>query len=960
VTVDAPVVVGRSREQALLRDAVCRVARGAVCVELVGEAGIGKTTMLGSLADTAASGGALVVGGRGSEFERDLPFGLFVDALDAHLAQFDVRWTRTLGADVVAELAAIFPALRPPDAAPRRPGLSSERFRAHRAVRDLLEGLSETRPLVLALDDVHWADSSSVELIGALLRRPPTARVLIALAYRAHQAPPRLTRELAVAAGEGVLERIELGPLSQADADVLLSQGTSGQRDREQLFRDSGGNPFYLHQLARTAGQARAGGGLGAGVPQAVAASLDAELRGVSSVARLLARAASIAGDPFDLDLAATIAELDRPTALAGLDELVDADIVRPDVRPLEFGFRHPLVRRAVYESTQPGWRIAAHARADTAINGRGAPVTARAHHIEQSAQVGDAHAVDLLVSAAAEAIVPGAAAHWLKTALRIAPREAEQRLGLLCQLGEALAAAGLLSESRDALIEALRCWPSGQDPEGRIGLIVVCALVERLLGRSDQARARLAAAARELDDPNSRAGVALAIEMAAERVSSTEPMQVTEPATAAVRRAAVLGDAALITVAEAIASLADYCSCDLDSARKRIDEAAAWVATLDDAALARRPDALFHLGYAERFLDRYEASVDHFDRGVTVARTSGHGQLYVELTAGRAHALAVWGRLAQAQAAATEAIEAARLSENPQPLAWGLLISCMTRTDSGSLTAAVTEGREAVALTVDGSLLSASCWVALGMALAEGGDWAEAVELIVEGAGGPRLPHVFPMIRPLVYEALTRAEIGLGRTGSAADWAGRARTVVAGVACDLPRAQADRASALMLLAEGEYTGAAELARESADKADAVQARVESSRSRMLAGRALAAAGEREHAGEQLRAAEAQLAYCGALRLREQCARELRRIGLRVARAGARGDITAGASGSATLSRRERQVADLVRARHTNREIAELLFLSEKTVESHLRNVFVKFGVTSRADVARALEIAEP
>jgi DNA-binding NarL/FixJ family response regulator len=97
-----------------------------------------------------------------------------------------------------------------------------------------------------------------------------------------------------------------------------------------------------------------------------------------------------------------------------------------------------------------------------------------------------------------------------------------------------------------------------------------------------------------------------------------------------------------------------------------------------------------------------------------------------------------------------------------------------------------------------------------------------------------------------------------------------------------------------------------------------------------------------------------QLAACGARRVREECVRELRRIGLRVAHAGRRGD--GAAQGAKVLSGRELQIAELVCARHTNREIAEQLFLSQKTVESHLRSVFVKLGVTSRAQVARALD----
>jgi DNA-binding CsgD family transcriptional regulator len=254
----------------------------------------------------------------------------------------------------------------------------------------------------------------------------------------------------------------------------------------------------------------------------------------------------------------------------------------------------------------------------------------------------------------------------------------------------------------------------------------------------------------------------------------------------------------------------------------------------------------------------------------------------------------------------------------------------------------------------MDGSVISAGCGIALGIALCEDGDHDGAIAAILESVGGPELPRMFPMLRPWAYEAMTRAEVAAGRPDRAAGWAERAAGAVAGVACGLPGAFADRSAALVLDARGDAAAAASRALAAAARADEVGARVEAARSRQLAGRVLAAAGERERAGVQLRAAEAELGICGAARLREECVRELRRIGLRVARAGRRGDV--GAPGPASLSGREREVAELVRGRRTNREIAEHLFLSEKTIESHLRSVFVKLGVSSRAEVARVLD----
>ena len=114
------------------------------------------------------------------------------------------------------------------------------------------------------------------------------------------------------------------------------------------------------------------------------------------------------------------------------------------------------------------------------------------------------------------------------------------------------------------------------------------------------------------------------------------------------------------------------------------------------------------------------------------------------------------------------------------------------------------------------------------------------------------------------------------------------------------------------------------------------------------------AAGQREQAIEHLRDAAAELDTAGAPRLRAEAIRELRRIGVRVHHGGVRGATQA--TGIAALSEREREVADLVTARKTNRQIASELFLSEKTIERHVSNIFVKLGVGSRVEVARALE----
>ena len=128
---------------------------------------------------------------------------------------------------------------------------------------------------------------------------------------------------------------------------------------------------------------------------------------------------------------------------------------------------------------------------------------------------------------------------------------------------------------------------------------------------------------------------------------------------------------------------------------------------------------------------------------------------------------------------------------------------------------------------------------------------------------------------------------------------------------------------------------------------------VEAARARVVAGAALAEAGARDRAVELLRRAEREFDDRGALRDRAAARRWLRRLGVRVE---PRGPSGAAGGGVGSLSRREREVAALVTARKTNREVATELFLSEKTVETHLRNIFAKLGASSRIDVAREVE----
>jgi DNA-binding NarL/FixJ family response regulator len=176
-------------------------------------------------------------------------------------------------------------------------------------------------------------------------------------------------------------------------------------------------------------------------------------------------------------------------------------------------------------------------------------------------------------------------------------------------------------------------------------------------------------------------------------------------------------------------------------------------------------------------------------------------------------------------------------------------------------------------------------------------------------------------------------------------------------MALPLALAWADRATAAVALHAGDSARAAERALASADAADAAGAPIEAALSRTLAGRALAEAGEKARAVTELQRAAGALDSCGAMRYRQRAERELGKLGRRPHRPTRPG--TTDGAGIELLTEREREVARLVVDRKTNPEIAAELFLSQKTVETHLSNIFNKLGIADRVSLARAVERAE-
>jgi DNA-binding NarL/FixJ family response regulator/tetratricopeptide (TPR) repeat protein len=963
LTGDTQPLLGRVAEMERISVALERGKREPLALAIEGEPGIGKTRLLGEACGRADAAGWLVLDGSAAEFARDEPFAPFVDALDDYLASRGPRLLNLLDGDAALELASVFPAVGRAEVAAATQ-VQEERYRAYAATRSLLESLARDSPLLLALDDVHWADDPSLELLSYLARRPPRAMLVIAVALRPGAAPPLLRAALDAADRAGRLVRVTPSTLTEREAAELLGPDVDSQA-LEALYRQSGGNPFYLEELART----------GSGwtdddeamspsdeteVPGSVSAALAQENAALAPAARELAQGAAVIGDPFELDLAAAAAGHDEAEALAALDELLSAGLVRTTDVPRRFRFRHPVVRRAIYESVSQGWRLAAHARAAEALEARRAPALLRARHLESSARPGDESAIAVLTEAASAAAsrAPAVAAHWYRAALRLVPEDAtEARLSLLVPLARALAAAGSFQESHAALEKVLSLVPPDQHAvRGRV--VAALAQIDHLRGRHGMARDELLAALHAMPDPSTPEASALKLELGADCFFVGDFDGLRDWVSQALQDGRARDDRVLGAIATALLGAAEYMRDQPADARQTLDRAHLLVAELRDEEVSRHLHALTWTAVSEIFLERFPEAFRLLDRALKVALATGQGQIPSLIRIAQASGLLWQGQLAAAADRLEASIEASMLTGNRQFLTWALAFRSWGLLLEGDLAQALDVGAQAIEAggpSTDPVSFLAAAYRA--EALLDSGDAEACRSEIVRAGGGWRLPMVERGFKSRWYEILTRAELALGNRNAADRWMGLAEWAAEGMGIDGRTADACRARAAVELAAGNGRGAAVAALQAVSSNERAGLPIEVARSRILAARALAAAGDRARAVSELQQARADLEALGATRYRDEAAQELRALGRRVPRRGRPG---AGGEGVEALSGRELEVAALVAEGRTNREIASELYISEKTIENHMSRIFEKLGVSKRAQVAREITRATP
>ncbi|GAA3431279.1 AAA family ATPase [Kutzneria kofuensis] len=766
--------VGRRRELDLLRGKLFDPRPGAArFVGVTGGPGLGKTRLLAEFAAVARDAGVPVVAGRASEFERHVPFGV-------------------LSGDSSSTVDIHDP-------------IDVERYRVHRAIRSRLVELAAPAGLALLLDDVHWADDASLELLDHLVRHPPRARVVIVAAYRPRQAPPRLSAALS----DGV-EEIELGALTFAEARELFGDDLDRAR-----YAAAAGNPLYLEALARHPDADGHG-------------ALAAELATLGHIDLQVARAVAVVADVAEPTLVAAAADLSLAETLAALDRLTERDLLRPLGTSGGVRYRHPLLRSVVYQGIGSGWRFSAHARTAAALAARKAPATVRAHHVEQSAVHGDKAAIDVLVEAAVAYMntAPSTAAHWLGAALRLLPAEP--------------------------------AVPRAQ-------VVGFCAQIERLLGRHAEAHALVLGELNGLSDPDSAAAAVLKLELAAGGLVGGNFAEVRDWAREALATARRVGDAPLLAATTGGCVQHAYIKGVMDDeVLGLLDESTTMVDSLLDNDLARHLDAVLFLGWNELVYERLDGALRHLARGLQLARATGQNHLVTYLRIGQGTAYGLLGQLHEAAACFDDAAEAALLTRSDELRTMALAQQAWIVTWLGDPTEGVRLGTEAVRLA--GPVRDWFSGVAHGMlaqAKLYAGDPAGAVELLRRAGGDDQLSGFEPVTRVSYLELLAAAEAECGRPEEAMVYAELAQKVAGTLGRQLPLAFAGLARAHPLRA-GSPSEAAEHALAAAEKFAHMGDRVDSGRARLVAAGALAAAGRAKAARHEGDLANSLFRACGA------------------------------------------------------------------------------------------------
>jgi DNA-binding CsgD family transcriptional regulator len=961
-----PVIVGRDDLIALgarrLDEAVA--GRGHLLL-VAGEAGIGKTRLVGAFADDAAGRGATVV--RGATYPRDFEVAgsVFVD-----LASALGRAAPT--ADAGDRLMTVL----------TRPGGATTRGRratvgdAHQRRRlrtldaaEVMAGLAAAAPVVLVLEDLHWADDLSLEIVETLARRLGSVPMLVVGTYRSDELYPRVPmrewRARLITAR--LAEELRLGRLS-ADGVATMARLLTGvdavaSDDLTALRARSDGVPLHVEELlaatiddgAPSAERIRT-----AAVPDTLEAAIVGRLEHRSAGARRAATTASVVGRSFGLDLLATVLEDDPDDVATALDELADHFVIVRSERAdgADYDFRHALIRDAIYARIPAPERRRLHGRvADAAMAaGRGSNAFLSAH-FEQAGRRPEAYATARAAAEAADRLSSNREAHDLyRRALAVRARSlpAVEHARLLAALGRTAAAIDDNEAAAAAFDAARGRYLVAGLPVSAAAVVAPLVAARHLLGDGLQSRmAPLEDALRELDaverDPRDipppeteavpAARAALLAGMAAATMLDRRLDASVAHGEAAIRAAVAAGERAVeLDVMATVGSDLVFSG--------RMDEG--WTMLQSAVERGRRGGLEAQAARAYRMLGSCASVLVEYERGERWLRDGVDYAERVELWNHRhymashlAHVLWATGRWDEAQAVAAHALADGRGGVTTRVTALNVLgYLALGRGEGGAARVALEEARVIGEGMGELQRLSPALWGLAELAL-DDGDHHGTVALCESGRAASVAVDDAAYLFPFLVTG-TRAHLAVGDTSAAGRW-------VEVVAADLRRRSIpgtlpaiDHAEGLVALA----TGSTGRARRSLEAAAGAWAGLRRTWEGTAASLDLAACHLRANRpADAVRLATVTRDAATRLPAPALVARadEL----LRTARARG-GD----AEPWSPLTPREYEVARLIAAGQTNPAIARTLGVAPKTVSAHVEHILAKLGAERRAEIA--------
>jgi DNA-binding CsgD family transcriptional regulator len=917
----------RERELEALDRALTAAGAGRSAFVLVeGPAGIGKSRLVAETRRRAAEQGLVVLSARGSELERDFPFGVVRQLFETRLVDEQLRARVLAGA--AASAAPMFDL--PGGAAGAEP-TGEGAFVSLHGLYWLTLNLSAEAPLLLAIDDLHWCDRASLRYLAYLARRLDDLPVLVVASLR--PAEP--------GADEALLAELTSDPVAQVLAPGPLSPDAAAELVRRRLgeavtsafaaacHAATHGNPLLLTELLKALdaervipddGHIDVVAELG---PRAVSRAVLLRLARLPADAVALARALAVLGDGAETTVLGALAGLDGDAVGAAARELVRAEILRPEP---PFAFVHPLVQAAVHRDLAPGERELSHERAARLLLELDAPAEQIAAHLLSTPRHGEDWVVDVLRRAAQAAFAkgaPDAAIASLRRAL-VEPLPVDLRAELMFELGRAQALTSL-PDSAAALRGA---YENANDLElrGHAADWLACTLnfLEAPDEAADIAQSTALELPVELEDLGrqleSSELISLFFGLHDENGGRLERLR---------KHRAI--DTALGTGAKMLAAVAAW---EWAESAGPADEvvALARAALADDTLVGADSGYLVVAAVLPLALADLDEAPQLWDAVRAEAHRSGFvfTLLAVQLWGGYTQYLR--GELAEAESELRAALQTAAHWGVPTQQPWAIAVLAELLVDRGELAEAraLLDGATPARGGSDPAVLLDRAQVRVLLAEGRAEEALAQAEEFERHVGWRRHPRYVPW-RSLKAQVLDR----LGRTDEAVALAGEELAIARewGTPGTVGRS-------LRVLGTVERAAGIQHLEEACAVLERAPARLERAKALAALGAALRRARKATEAREPLRQALELAEICGATGLVESVRAEIYATGAR--------PRTAALTGVGALTTSERRVVDLAAGGLSNRDIAQTLYVTPKTVEVHLSSAYRKLGIGSR------------